>query len=52
MNKPKIMYYRLIGNLVRKVILTIVFKTMGYKNLHWISFASVKSVNKGKRKIG
>ena len=33
MNKPKIMYSLLIGNLIRKVLLKSVFKTMGYKNL-------------------
>src|SRR5690606_40690711 len=32
MNKPKIMYALLIGNLIRKVMLKSVFKTMGYKN--------------------
>ncbi|QJB31711.1 NAD(P)H-dependent oxidoreductase [Chitinophaga oryzae] len=43
MNKPKILYSLLIGNLIRKVMLRSVFKTMGYKNLHWMSFTSVKS---------
>lgn len=32
MNKPRIMYTLLIGNLIRKVMLKSVFKTMGYKN--------------------
>ncbi len=50
MNKPKIMYSLLIGNLIRKAMLRSVFKTMGYKNLNWISFASVKSVSQEKRK--
>lgn len=50
MNKPKIMYSLLIGNLIRKVMLRSVFKTMGYKNLQWISFTSVKSVSQEKRK--
>lgn len=49
MNKPKIMYSLLIGNLIRKVMLRSVFKTMGYKNLNWISFTSVKSVSQEKR---
>ena len=49
MNKPKIMYSLLIGNLIRKAILRSVFKTMGYKNLNWISFTSVKSVSQEKR---
>ena len=49
MNKPRIMYTKLIGNLIRKVMLKIVFKTMGYKNLEWISFTSVKSVIQQKR---
>lgn len=49
MNKPKIMYSLLIGNLIRKAILRSVFKTMGYKNLNWISFTSVKSVSQKKR---
>lgn len=49
MNKPKIMYSLLIGNLIRKAMLRSVFKTMGYKNLHWISFTSVKSVSQEKR---
>ena len=50
MNKPKIMYSLLIGNLIRKVMLRSVFKTMGYKRLKWISFTSVKSVSQEKRK--
>jgi NAD(P)H dehydrogenase (quinone) len=49
MNKPGIMYSLLIGNLIRKVMLKSVFKTMGYKNLHWISFTSVKRVSHTKR---
>jgi len=49
MNKPKIMYSLLIGNLIRKVMLKSVFKTMGYKNLSWINFTSVKRVSHKKR---
>tara|TARA_R110002020_G_scaffold137434_2_gene306478 strand:- start:2500 stop:3090 length:591 start_codon:yes stop_codon:yes gene_type:complete len=49
MNKPKIMYSLLIGNLIGKVMLKSVFKTMGYKNLNWISYNMVKSVTKEKR---
>lgn len=49
MNKPGIMYSLLIGNLIRKVMLKSVFKTMGYKNLKWISFTSVKSRTQEKR---
>ncbi|SRR5690554_5739777 len=49
MNKPKIMYTLLIGNLIRKVMIKSVFRTMGYKNLHWISFTSVKRVSQKKR---
>lgn len=49
MNKPKIMYSLLIGNLIRKVMLRSVFKTMGYKNLNWISYTFVKSVSQEKR---
>jgi len=49
MNKPKIMYSLLIGNLIRKVMLKSVFKTMGYKNLNWISYTFVKSVSQEKR---
>jgi putative NADPH-quinone reductase len=49
MNKPKIMYSLLIGNLIRKVMIRSVFKTMGYKNLRWISFTSVKRVSHKKR---
>lgn len=49
MNKPKIMYSLLIGNLIKKAMLRSVFKTMGYKNLNWISFTSVKSVSQEKR---
>ncbi|MFG4003328.1 NAD(P)H-dependent oxidoreductase [Flavobacterium aquidurense] len=49
MNKPKIMYSLLIGNLIKKAMIKSVFKTMGYKNLNWISFASVKSVSQEKR---
>lgn len=49
MNKPRILYSLLIGNLIRKVMLRSIFKTMGYKNLHWISFTSVKSVSHERR---
>ncbi len=49
MNKPKIMYSLLIGNLIRKAMLRSVFKTMGYKNLNWISHNMVKSVSEKKR---
>lgn len=49
MNKPKIMYSLLIGNLIKKAMLRSVFKTMGYKNLSWISYNMVKSVNQEKR---
>lgn len=49
MNKPKLMYSLLIGNLIKKAMLKSVFKTMGYKNLKWISFTSVKSVSQEKR---
>lgn len=49
MNKPAIMYSVLIGNLIRKVMVKSVFKTMGYKNVSWISFTSVKSVSQEKR---
>ncbi|REC62330.1 flavodoxin family protein [Chryseobacterium pennae] len=49
MNKPRIMYSLLIGNLIRKVMLKSVFKTMGYKNLTWISYNMVKSVTQEKR---
>lgn len=50
MNKPKLMYSLLIGNLIRKAMLRSVFKTMGYKNLRWISFGMVKSVSQEKRR--
>ena len=49
MNKPAVMYSLLIGNLIRKVMLKSVFKTMGYRNLKWISFTSVKSRSDEKR---
>ncbi len=49
MNKPRIMYTLLIGNLIRKVMLRSVFKTMGYKSVDWISFTSVKRVSQEKR---
>jgi NAD(P)H dehydrogenase (quinone) len=49
MNKPRILYSLLIGNLIRKTMLRSVFKTMGYKNRNWISFTSVKSVSQKKR---
>lgn len=49
MNKPRIMYSLLIGNLIRKAMLRSVFKTMGYKNLSWISHNMVKSVTHKKR---
>lgn len=49
MNKPKIMYSLLFGNLIQKAMIRSVFKTMGYKNLKWISFNRVKSVRHEKR---
>lgn len=49
MNKPRIIYSLLIGNLIRKVMIRSVFKTMGYKNVKWISFTSVKRVSQEKR---
>lgn len=49
MNKPKIMYSLLIGNLIKKAMIKSVFKTMGYKNLKWLSYNMVKSVNQEKR---
>jgi len=49
MNKPGIMYSLLIGNLIRKVMLRSVFRTMGYRNLKWISFTRVKTRRQEKR---
>jgi putative NADPH-quinone reductase len=49
MNKPQIMYSLLIGNLIRKAMLRSVFKTMGYRNLKWMSYYRVKSVSQEKR---
>mgnify|MGYP005811187213 CR=1 FL=1 len=49
MNKPKILYSLLIGNLIRKAMLRSVFGTMGYRNLKWISFTRVKSVSQRRR---
>lgn len=49
MNKPGIMYSLLIGNLIKKVMVRSVFKTMGYKSIKWISFTSVKSVGQKRR---
>lgn len=49
MNKPKIMYSLLIGNLIKKAMIKSVFKTMGYKNLKWVSFNMVKAVSQKKR---
>ncbi len=49
MNKPRIMYSLLIGNLIKKAMIKSVFKTMGYKNIKWISYNMVKSVNQEKR---
>jgi NAD(P)H dehydrogenase (quinone) len=49
MNKPRIMYSLLIGNLIQKVMIKSVFKTMGYRNLNWISYTSVKRVRHEKR---
>lgn len=49
MNKPKIMYSLIIGNLIKKAMIKSVFKTMGYKNLKWISYNMVKSVSQQKR---
>lgn len=49
MNKPRWLYSLFIGNLIQKVMLKSVFKTMGYKNLSWISFTAVKAVGHRKR---
>ena len=49
MNKPGLVYSLLIGNLIRKAMLRSVFKTMGYRNLDWISHCSVKSVSRNRR---
>ncbi|CAH0136101.1 FMN-dependent NADH-azoreductase [Pedobacter sp. Bi27] len=49
MNKPKIMYSLIIGNLIKKAMIKSVFKTMGYKNLKWISYNMVKAVSQEKR---
>lgn len=49
MNKPKIIYSLLIGNLIKKAMIKSVFKTMGYKNIKWISYNMVKLVNQEKR---
>ncbi|RYE58057.1 MAG: flavodoxin family protein [Sphingobacteriales bacterium] len=49
MNKPRIIYSLLIGNLIRKAMIRSVFKTMGYKNLKWISYNMVKLVSQEKR---
>ncbi|WP_270087091.1 NAD(P)H-dependent oxidoreductase [Sphingobacterium sp. SYP-B4668] len=49
MNKPKLLYSLFMGNLIKKAVLRSVFKTMGYKNLNWINFTSVKSVSQEKR---
>ncbi|TCK80651.1 NAD(P)H-dependent oxidoreductase [Albibacterium bauzanense] len=49
MNKPKIMYSLLIGNLIKRAMIKSVFKTMGYKNIQWISYNMVKSVGQKKR---
>jgi len=49
MNKPGIFYTLVIGNLIKKVMVKSVFKTMGYKNVKWISFTGVKSVSHDRR---
>lgn len=49
MNKPKLMYSLMIGNLIKKAMLNNVFRTMGCKNLKWISYCSVKVVSNEKR---
>src|SRR5690606_36884254 len=49
MNKHKLMYSLIIDNLIRKTMLKSVFKAMGYRNLRWISFTSVKRVSHEKR---
>ncbi len=49
MNKPKLMYSLIIGNLIKKAMIKSVFRTMGYKNLKWMSYNMVKSVSQEKR---
>jgi NAD(P)H dehydrogenase (quinone) len=51
MNKPKIMYSLIIRNLIEKVMFQSVFTTMGYKNVKWMSYTSVKGVSHEKRTI-
>ena len=49
MNKPRLLYSLVIGNLIRKAMLKSVFRTMGYRHLQWLSYCSVKSVSQEKR---
>ena len=49
MNKPRLLYSLVIGNLIRKAMLKSVLRTMGYRNLEWLSYCSVKSVSQEKR---
>lgn len=49
MNKPRVLYALVFRNLIKKAMITSVFETMGYKNLKWISYHTVKGVAHEKR---
>jgi NAD(P)H dehydrogenase (quinone) len=50
MNTPKVIYWLLLGNTIKKAMVTGTFKNMGYKNTQWISFNMVKRASPLKRK--
>lgn len=50
MNTPRVVYWLIFGNAVKKSIITGTFWKMGYKNRNWISLNMVKSVSEKKRK--
>ncbi len=50
MNTPRILYWSIFGNAIKKALLLGTFWKIGYKNRKWISLNRVKMVSDGKRK--
>jgi len=49
MNTPKLLYWAIFGNVIKKAMMLGTFWKIGYKNRKWISFNQVKQVSKEKR---
>lgn len=49
MNTPKLLYWTVFGNAIKKAVLRGTFWKIGYKNRKWISINMVKMVSEEKR---